>query len=371
LSELEIIPVEGASSSRQFLEFPYSLYCGDTHWVPPLRIAQKELFDTARHPFYATASMHRLLARRNGEVVGRIAAILNRNHNEYHGENAGFFGFFESIDDQAVSAGLFEAARSWLQGQGAEVIRGPVNPSTNYECGLLVDGFDSPPQVMMPYNPRYYDGLIQAAGLRKAKDLYAYHMFTDAMLAQRVERVADRSARSNGLRIRPIRMDAFREDVEQVWEVYNAAWSRNWGFVPVTRDEFLTMAKEMKAILDPGFVLIGEVDGRVVGFALGLPDINQALKHARGRLFPFGLLKILYHKRFIRSVRVLVLGVVEQFRTAGVAAGFYAELVRHARRRGFTDCEMSWVLEDNTLMNRSIEAFGGKHYKTYRIYEWN
>jgi GNAT superfamily N-acetyltransferase len=371
LSELEIIPVEGASEWRQFLEFPYSLYRDDPYWVPPLRIAQKELFDTARHPFYATSTVRSFLARRDGKTLGRIAAIHNHRHNEYYGEKAGHFGFFESVNDEAVSGGLFQAARGWLTGQGAEVIRGPMNPSTNYECGTLVDGFDSSPQVMMPYNPRYYDGLIQSAGLRKAKDLNAYYMLTGEMATQRVERVAGRAMQSSGMRIRPIRMNAFREDVESVWQVYNAAWSRNWGFVPVTRDEFLAMAKEMKAILDPGFVLLGEVDGRVAGFALGLPDINQALKHADGRLFPFGLLKILYHKRFIRSVRILVLGVVEQFRTAGIAAGFYAELFRHARRRGITECEMSWVLEDNTLMNRSIEAFGGKRYKTYRIYEWN
>ncbi len=371
MSDFEIIPIEGSSGLRQFVEFPYSFYRGDPYWVPPLRIAMKELLDTARHPFYAHASLQCFIARRGGKTAGRIAAIHNRNHNEHHGENAGFFGFFECVDDEAIAAALLGAARTWLRAQGAEVMRGPVSPSTNYECGLLVDGFDSSPQVMMPYNPRSYDRLIQAAGLRKAKDLYAYHMLTDAMAVERVERLAARAAGSDGVRIRPIRMSAFQEDVEKVWEVYNAAWSRNWGFVPMTRDEFLLMGKEMKPILDPGFVLLGEVDGRVVGFAMGLPDINRALKPAGGRLVPLGFLKILYHKRFIRSVRVLVLGVVEQYRTVGVAAGFYAELCRHAKRRGFNECEMSWVLEDNVLMNRSIEAFGGKRYKTYRIYEWN
>jgi GNAT superfamily N-acetyltransferase len=224
---------------------------------------------------------------------------------------------------------------------------------------------------MMPYNPPYYAGLIERAGLRKAKDLFAYYILTDKMDADRVERVAARSAEADQMRIRPINMKAFYEDVARVWEVYNSAWSRNWGFVPVTKDEFFFMAKDMKTILEPGFVLIGEVKGRVVGFALALPDVNQALKHAGGRLFPVGLLKILYHKRSVRSVRVLVLGVIEEFRTVGVAAGFYGELFRHAKRLGYRDCEMSWVLEDNKLMNRSIEGFGGKRYKTYRIYEWN
>lgn len=371
LSGFEITPVDDEPGLKQFLEFPYSLYRNDPFWVPPLRIAQKELFDERKHPFYAHASVQCFLARRNGAVLGRVAAIHNRKHNEFHGEEAGFFGFFESVEDGRVAEGLLDSARQWLRGKGARVMRGPVNPSTNYECGLLVDGFDSSPQVMMPYNPRYYDGLIRQAGLRKAKDLYAYYILTDEMAAGRVERVAARAAETNQVRVRPIRMDAFYDDVEQVWEIYNSAWSRNWGFVPMTRDEFLFMAKEMKAILEPGFVLLGEVNGRVVGFALGLPDINRALKHARGRLFPLGLFKILYHKRSIRSVRVLVLGVVEAYRTVGVAAGFYAELFRHAKRLGYRDCEMSWVLEDNRLMNRSIEAFGGKRYKTYRIYEWN
>ena len=310
-------------------------------------------------------------ALRDGRPIGRVAAIRDRNYIEFHGEQAGFFGFFECVDERDVATGLLSVARKWVVERGAQVIRGPVNPSTNYECGVLVEGFDSSPMVMMSYNPAYYDALIQGAGLRKAKDLYAYWAPTEGAPMERFLRVADRSSKANGIRIRPIHMDRFEEEVEMVWKVYNSAWSRNWGFVPVSRDEFLFMAHDMKAILEPGFVLLGELGGKVVGFALGLPDINQALKHANGRLLPLGLLKILYHKRSVRSLRVLVLGVVEEYRTAGVAAGFYAELFRNANRLGYRDCEMSWILEDNTLMIRSIEALGGKRYKTYRIYEWN
>jgi GNAT superfamily N-acetyltransferase len=222
---------------------------------------------------------------------------------------------------------------------------------------------------MMTYNPSYYAALLERAGLRKARDLYAYYAHVDATSAK-IERVAQRSEELNHVRIRPSRMKAFQEDVEAVWKVYNSAWSRNWGFVPMTRDEFMFMSRDMKSILEPDLVLLGEVQNQVVGFALALPDINQALKHTSGRLFPLGLLKILYHKRSIRSVRVVVLGVVEQYRTAGVAAGFYAELFRQAKRLGYEGGEMSWVLEDNVLMCRSMEAFGGKRYKTYRIYEW-
>lgn len=371
MSGFEIVPVQDKRGLRQFIDLPYSFYRGDPYWVPQLRIAQKELFDQSKHPFYKHAEMQCFLALRGGSPIGRVAAIQDRNHIEFHGEQAGFFGFFECVDEPPVAAGLLGAARIWLLERGAQVIRGPVNPSTNYECGVLVEGFDSSPMVMMPYNRPCYDALIQGAGLRKAKDLYAYWALTDGAGMDRIQRIAARAVEANGIRIRPIRMKEFAEDVELVWNVYNSAWSRNWGFVPVSRDEFMFMAHDMKAILEPGLVLLGEVRGKVVGFALGLPDINQALKHANGRLLPLGLLKILYHKRSIHSLRVLVLGVVEEYRTAGVAAAFYAELFRQAVRLGYRDCEASWVLEDNTLMKRSAEALGGKRYKTYRIYEWN
>jgi len=367
--QVEIAPVVNARDLKRFINFPYSLYRQDPYWVPPLKIAQKEILDVKHHPFYKFASIQCFLALRDAKVVGRVAAILDPNHNQFHHEEAGFFGFFESVNEQGVADGLLGAARNWLRERGAKVIRGPVNPSLNYECGVLVDGFDSSPVVMMTYNPRYYAGLLEGAGLRKAKDLYAYYVATHGGTTEKIDRVARRV--ESQVRIRTMRMKEFWKEVELVWEIYNAAWSRNWGFVPATREEFMLMAKDMKMILDPEMVLLGEVGGRVVGFALALPDANQALKHAKGRLFPLGLLKILYHKRSVRHVRVLVMGVREEYRTAGVAAGFYAELFRRADRRGYEGAEMSWVLEDNVLMCRSIEALGGQRYKTYRIYEWD
>lgn len=373
MSQVEVIPVRNGRALRQFLDFPYSLYANDPYWVPPLRIAQKELFDKHSHPFHKHAEVECFLARSGGRIAGRIAAILDRNYMRFQEEDTGFFGFFEAERSQPVADALLSAARTWLKDRGARVIRGPMSPSTNYECGLLVDGFDSSPFLMMPHNPSYYGELLEGAGLKKAKDLYAHITSPEKAegLMDRFRRFEERSAAGNRVHIRPIRLDAFAEDVALAWEVYNASWSRNWGFVPMTRDEFFFMAKDMKSILVPDFILFGEVEGKVVGFALGLPDINRALKHAGGRLFPLGLLKILYHKRSIRSLRILALGVVEQYRTAGVAARFYMELFRRAKALGYHDCEMSWVLEDNTLMNRSIEALGGKRYKTYRIYEWN
>jgi GNAT superfamily N-acetyltransferase len=372
LGAVEVGAADSKRAVKEFVEFPYALYRDDPYWVPPLRIAVKELLDREKHPFYANAEAELFLARRHGQIAGRIAAIVDRNHNRFHNENAGFFGFFESADDPEVAEALLSAARKWAFDRGANVIRGPVSPSTNYECGILIDGFDSSPMIMTTYNHRYYPALLERVGLRKAKDLYAYVSTAAAVDMEKIGRVADRALAKNRIRVRPIDMKDFTAEVDRLWEVYQAAWSRNWGFVPMTREEFLQMGKEMKQILKPELVLIGEAEGRVVGFALALPDVNYALKPAGGSLFPTGLLKILYYQRLIKSLRVLALGVIEEHRTSGVAAGFYATLVRNARKLGYDgDCEMSWILEDNILMNRSLEAMGAKRYKTYRIYEWN
>ncbi len=247
-----------------------------------------------------------------------------------------------------------------------------MNPSMNYECGMLIDGFDSSPMLMMTYNPRYYPGLMEKAGLTKIKDLNAYVNRAAVVDLEKIGRVADRKLARSGVTVRTIDMKDFDGEVGRVWDVYNSAWERNWGFVPMTREEFFLMGKEMKQILKPELVLIGEKAGKAVGFALALPDINFALKPAGGRLLPTGLLKILYYQRLIKSLRVMALGVVEEYRTSGVAAAFYATLVRTARKLGYDgDCEMSWILEDNVLMTRSLEVMGAKHYKTYRIYEWH
>ena len=368
---LEVVAVDSKSALKEFVELPFSLYRDDPYWVPPLRIAVKELLDRHKHPFYANAEAEFFLARRQGRVVGRIAAILDQAHNRFHHENVGFFGFFESVNEAPVAQALLSRAREWVFAKGATLLRGPVNPSTNYECGMLVEGFDRDPMIMMTYNPRYYPALMEGAGLRKSKDLYAYLSNTSTIGTEKIERVAEKALQRAGVRVRPIDMKNFAADVEKVWAVYNSAWERNWGFIPMSREEFSAMGKEMKQILKPELVLIGEVGDRVVGFALALPDVNQALKPAKGSLFPTGLLKILYHQRLIKNVRVLALGVVEEYRASGLAAGFYATLVRNARKLGYGDSEMSWILEDNVLMNRSLEVMGAKRYKTYRIYEWN
>jgi len=374
LESVEVVAVDSKKALKQFVELPFSLHRDDPHWVPPLRIAVNELLDRKKHPFYLDAEAEFFLARQSENVVGRVAAIVDKAHNRFHGENAGFFGFFECVNDPVVAGALLRQARQWVFARGAQFLRGPVNPSTNYECALLVDGFDSDPMVMMTYNPPYYGALMDQVGLRKAKDLFAYSHDARKIDSPKINRIADHVARTSGVTIRPINMKDFDAEVARVWEVYGAAtgaWARNWGFVPMSKAEFAAMGKEMKMIVKPELVLIGEVAGKVVGFALALPDVNQALKHARGNLLPTGLLKILYYQRLVKSVRVLTLGVVEEHRASGLAAGFYATLVRNARKLGYGDCEMSWILEDNVLMNRSLEVMGAKRYKTYRIYEWN
>jgi len=371
LGDIEIAAVNGKKALGEFVELPFRLYRNDPYWVPPLRIAVKELLDRKKHPFYANAEAEFFLARQGGEVVGRIAAVMDRNHNRFHEENAGFFGFFECVDDVKVAGALLRTARKWVFDRGATFLRGPANPSTNYECGMLVDGFDSQPMVMMTYNPRYYPALMDKVGLVKAKDLLAYLSNSHKVETGKIERVAQRVLKSTGVRVRPIDMKNFDREVAQIWDVYCAAWQRNWGFVPMTREEFNLMGKEMKMILKPELVLVGEAGNKMAGFALALPDVNQALKHANGSLFPTGLLKILYYQRLINNVRVLALGVVEEFRATGLAAAFYATLVQNARKLGYGDCEMSWILEDNVLMNRSIEVMGARRYKTYRLYDWN
>src|ERR1041385_6415231 len=371
MADIEVAAVDSKRALNEFIELPYTLYRNHPHWVPPLRMAVRELLDRAKHPYYTNADAEFFLARRNGEVVGRIAAILDNPRYQAPREKGGYFGFFESLDDVMVAEALLVRARQWVFDRGATWMRGPVNPSTNYECGILVEGFDLDPMIMMTYNHPYYPVLMERVGLSKAKDLLAYLSNSHAIELKKIERASSRLMATSGVRVRPINMKEFSSELTRVWEVYCQAWSRNWGFIPMSRDEFFAMGKEMKQILKPELVLIGEADGKMVGFALALPDVNQALKPAGGKLFPTGLFKILYYQRLVRSVRVLALGVIESYRTSGVAAAFYANLVRNAQKLGYGDCEMSWILEDNVLMNLPLSVMRAKGYKTYRIYEWN
>lgn len=375
LQKIDVKPAHTPSDRRRFIGFPYQLYRGNAHWIAPLRMAQKDILNKNRHPFYKTADAEMFLARRNGRIVGRIMAILNRAHNEYHNERTGFFGFFEVENDKEAAAALLDAARDWVRLSGAETIRGPMNPSTNYECALLVEGFDLDPAVMMTYNPPYYAELLETYGMKKAMDLYAYDIGVEYFNhSNKLQRVADRLRKKSNIRVRTVNMKDFKKEVGIIRQVYNDAWSRNWGFVPMSEDEFDHLAKDLKQIVDPRVVLIAEqeVDGsapRAVGFLLAVPDINIALKKIRGRLLPFGLLKLLWHSRKIGSIRVITMGGILEFQNLGLGSIFLDEIYRRGPASGFATGEMSWVLQNNVMMNRAAELVGGRRTKTYRIYE--
>lgn len=378
MSENEIIirQARTAKDHKQFLELPYQLYKGHPHWVPQLRMAQKDILNTAKHPFYKTSEVEKFLAFCDGKVVGRIMSIFNRAHNEFHQENAGFFGFFESENNFETAKKLFDAAQDWLIAKGANCLRGPVNPSTNYECGLLVQGFNQDPAVMMTYNFEYYGDLFERFGLTKAIDLFAYEIGVSSFhLSEKLKRVADRLKNRYNISLRTINLKDFKNEVNTVREIYNDAWSKNWGFVPINEDEFSHLANDLKQIVDPSVVFIaehqeeGSATKRPIGFFLAVPDINRALKKTNGNLFPTGLIKLLWHSRKIGYIRIITMGVVKEFQPLGIASVFYDEIYRRAVTGKYKDGEMSWVLENNTMMNRSAELIGGNISKVYRIYE--
>ena len=369
LDQVNIVPVTNARELRQFIRLPWRIYREDPFWVPPLILDMKKLFDKSKNPFFEHSSAEFFLAVRNGECVGRIAAICNNNHNRFHGERAGFFGFFESINDGAVSSALLDQAAQWVRDRGMAELRGPMNYSTNETAGLLVEGFDSSPCLMMTYNPRYYADLIEPAGFEKAMDLYAWFLMTDKGLNPKIIRVGEKVLKEEDIQIRTINMNKYWDEVEVLQKIYNDAWSTNWGFVPMTDAEFRHMAKDLKTVVDPRVVLIAEKNGEPVAFSLALPDFNQALKKINGRLLPFGLPLLLYHARRIRQVRVLALGIAKKMQNwSGIGAALYYESFRRGVAAGYRSCEFSWTLENNDLINRSMQLFGALIYKRYRIY---
>ncbi|RYF88043.1 MAG: hypothetical protein EOO03_09315 [Chitinophagaceae bacterium] len=368
----QIIPVKSKKELAAFIDFPHDLYKNDPNYVPELFIAQKDLLTT--HPFHKHSSLQPFLIYTDGKVTGRIAAILNNNHNKFNHANDGFFGFFDCINDAATAKQLFDTAAKWLREKGVETMIGPVNFSTNEACGLLVKGFDSPPMVMMTYNAAYYADLMEQAGLAKKMDLIAYKFGADGYddrSAKLLDALQARLKRNN-IVIRKINMKDFKNEAKKLREVYNAAWDANLGFVPMNNDEFDYLAKDLKLILDPDFCLVAEQEGKVVGFGLAVPDLNQVLiKVKRGRLLPTGIFKILLGKKKISAIRIMALGVVDGYRKMGIEACLYGTIIKDYRRKGLTSAEASWTLENNEMINRAIEAINGDPYKTYRIYEKN
>lgn len=369
---MQVKQVSTKKELASFIDFPHQLYEGDNNYVPELHIAQRDLLSPGKHPFHEHSQVQLFLATENGVIRGRIAAVMNNNHNEFKQRKDGFFGFFDLVDDAALAKQLLDEAGKWLKAKGADTMIGPVNPSTNEPCGLLVDGYDSPPVVMMTYNKPYYLPLLEKAGFKKNVDLLAYDLSTatvDKRTLQLKQTLLKR-LELKGIVIRNINMKDYKNEVNKIQEVYNTAWAENTGFFPFTDKEFKYLAKDMKMLLDKDFCQLAEHNGKVIGFSLAIPDINQVLiKIKRGRLFPTGIFKLLLGLKKVNYVRVLALGVVSDYRKAGIEACFYSEIIEQAAAKKIRGGEASWILENNEMMNNGLKKLNATPYKRYRILE--
>jgi GNAT superfamily N-acetyltransferase len=370
-SDIEVMPVRSRAERDQFIKFPWRIYNDDPAWVPPLIVERRAFLDRNKHPFYWHGDAALFLARRKGEIVGRIMTSNDPNYNALHKTNVGCFGLFESIDNVDVAAALFDTAATWLRDRGRTEIMGPIDYSTNYVCGLLIDGFEHPPTLLMAHNPSYYTRLIESYGFAKMKDWYAWWFDPRNAPVLRLRRLVEARTRKTAAKIRPINLRDLVDESQRLAAVFNQAWDKNWGFVPFTRAEAEHMAREIRPIIDPRMTLIAEIDNAPVAFVICVPDINAALRRINGRLtrfgLPIGLIKLLWYSRKIRKARFVALGVLEKYRRAGIAEMLVLRVMEEGARRGFTG-ELSMTLEDNVMVNRFIQAMGAKRYKTYRIY---
>ena len=368
-----VTPVRTKRDLDDFIELPYRRYRTYRHWVPPLRRVQRETFSAKHNAYYEHAEVELFLARRGGRVVGRVTAQIDDEYIRYHGLKDGHFGFFECENNPETASALLTAAENWLRERSMERIVGPLSFSTNGESGMLAKGFDSPPMALMPYNPRHYLDLMASAGFTKCKDLLAWRWDYRPVPAGPAKLVKELRERP-GVRVRRANMKDFDAEVRTILELYNDAWSENWGFVPATKAEAAQLARDLKLIVDPEIVPFVEVDGVPVGVALAMPNLNEAIRDINGNLFPFGALKLLWRLKVnrVRSGRLVLLGIKKEFRTrkyAGLAYLLCDEMDRGREERGYECAELSWTLEDNHLINHMIEKIGAEQYKTYRVFE--
>jgi GNAT superfamily N-acetyltransferase len=368
MTQPTVYPVKNSTDLDKFIKLPWKIYKDDENWVPPLISDQKKFFDPEKNPFYEHANVQLFLAETDNEIVGRIAAIVNYRHNEFHDEKAGFFGFFETVQDYDVAEALFSQAVEWLTSEGMEFMRGPANFSSNDVWAFLLEGYDSPPKIMMPYNPPYYLEYAEKFGMEKEKDLFAFYLSTSKKFPERVIRIAEKIKKRRKITVRPINMKDFDNEVKIIRKIYNSAWEKNWGFVPMTEAEFDHLAEDLRQIVIPELVLIATVKGEPAAFSMTLPDVNQVLKKLDGKIFPFGWLKALWYFRKIDDSRLLTLGIKPGYRNLGINSILYLETFMTARNLGMKGGEMSWMLEENDRINRDMFDIGGELYKKYRIY---
>ena len=372
MTNIDIVEVESTSQLRKFIAYPNHLYRDDPHYVAPLLSDRLSFFNFKKNPFYRCARVKLFLAQENRQIKGRIATCINYSHNEFHHEQVGFFGFFDCPDDYDIASKLLRVAMITLKREGMEKMRGPMNFSTNHECGFLVEGFDSPPMVMMTYNQPNLPNLAEKFGLKKVMDLLAYKLTKEDPIPARIQTVVDKMQRRSHITVRNLDLSDFDKEARRIDSIYRTAWEHNWGFVPMTEEEFFFMARRLKQIVDPNLVYIAEHDGTPVAFSLALPNVNQALIYLKGRLFPFGFAKLLWHtkvKNKIDGIRLVMLGVIPAFRKRGIDSMLYVATYRRGVELGYTWAELSWILETNNLIRRAIEQMGGQVYKRYRIME--
>lgn len=369
LKTIGVTLVTTKEERKQFLDFPYSHYEEDEHWIAPLKMEQKKLIDKEKNAFFKNGNIAMFLASQNGEVCGRIAAIEDHRFNKFHNTNIGFFGFFECIDDESVAKLLFKVATDWLSERGYSDVLGPSNPSMMDEIGILIDGFQFDPSFLMPYHKPYYDRLIKSGGLQKEMDMFAFRVTQETVSFDRMYRAEEIvKRRYPRLRIREIDLKNIDQEVQIVRRIFNQAWKDNWGFIPLTEEELASTANDFKMILDPKVAHIAEIAGEPIAFSIGLPDLNQALKEIDGKLLPFGIFKLLWHKRNINRIRTALMGVMPEYQGKGIDALLHKEAILNGRQVGYKSSELSWVLETNTNMIRVAERLGAKIEKTYRMY---
>lgn len=357
--------------TKAYIDFPHELYKNDKNYVPEIYMGQKDIFNKKKYPFFEYGEVRSFLAYRDQKIVGRISAIANHRYNEYHNCNIGFFGFFDVINDQHVADLLLDKVTEVLKEYHFDRILGPTNYSTNETAGVLIDGYDRPPMLMMTYNYPYYPTLLESYGYGKEMDLYAYMIYTNKASEKslKLSNLLEERLQRQGITIRNLNLKKYRQEVAMLKEVYNAAWEKNWGFVPFTEAEFAHLAADLKMLADEKFAYIAEYKGKAVAFGISLPNINEiTIDFKKGRLLPFNIFKLLLKKSKVRTVRILALGVTEGFRKKGIEAIFFAKNIAEARVRNLEGGEASWILESNAEMVQAAEKLNGERYKSYRIY---
>jgi len=369
MNELRMEKVRTKRDLKNFILFPWKVYKNDPNWVPPLIMDIKERLDKKKNPFFEHADMELFLAYRDSEIVGRIAAILDENHNKVHNEKVIFFGLYESFNDVGVAKQLLDTVAEWGKERGMTILRGPVNLSMNDECAFLLEGFDSPPVIMMTYNPPFYLELMEKCSLEKAKDLYAFYLSRDHDTVQKVREIVAKAQAELKVTLRKINMKKLDEESKKIAFIYNSGWGKNWGFVPWTEKEMEHMVKMLKQFADPNLVIFAEDKGKPIGFAFGLPNYNEVIIKMNGRLFPLGFIKFVLNRKKIKGMRAAVFGILKEYRHTGLSYLLYSELEKNAIEKGYEWGELSWQLEDNEPINRFAASVGAKIYKRYRIYE--